>query len=33
MQFKRKLKKYGRSADNEGIIDVGALEVIKEWLI
>ena len=30
---KRKLKKYGRSADNEGITDVGALEVIKGWLI
>ena len=30
---KRKLKKYGRSADNEGITDVGALEVIKGWMI
>ena len=29
---KRKLKKYGRSADDEGITDVGALEVIREWL-
>ena len=29
---KRKLKKYGRSADNEGITDVAALDVIKEWL-
>ena len=29
---KRKLKKYGRSADNEGITDVSALGVIEEWL-
>ena len=29
---KRTLKKYGRSADNEGITDVAALDVIKEWL-
>lgn len=29
---KRKLKKYGRSADNEGITDVAALDGIKEWL-
>lgn len=29
---KRKLKKYGRSADDEGITDVGTLEIIREWL-
>ena len=33
VERKKKTEKYGRSADNEGITDVGALEVIKGWLI